>query len=140
MMNEDLANTAKWTLITNHAAVLLHIAQHPRTTARDIATAAKITERATRKIIADLDEVAFITKKKEGRRILYTINPDAKMRHDKVEDVVIGTFLEALGWQKVTIEVEQPLKIGKPVVPLVSLFKSPESRANLVDDFYAHLF
>lgn len=140
-MNEDFANTAKWTLITNHAAVLLHIAQHPRTTARDIATAAKITERATRKIIADLDQAEFITKKKEGRRILYAINPDAKMRHDKVEDIVIGTFLEALGWQKVTIEVEQPIKIGVThVVPLVSLFKSPEHRANLVDDFYAHLF
>jgi DNA-binding MarR family transcriptional regulator len=139
-MNEDLANTAKWTLITNHAAVLLHIAQHPRTTARDIASAARITERATRKIIADLDQAEFISKKKEGRRILYTIKPDAKMRHDKVEEVAIGKFLEALGWQKVTIEVEQPIKIGDTSVPLVSLFKSPEHKANLIDEFYAHLF
>jgi len=138
-MNENNANTAKWTLITNHAAVLLHIAQHPRTTAKDIALAADITERATRKIIADLDEAEFITKKKEGRRILYAINPDAKMRHDKVKEIAIGTLLEALGWQKVTIAAEQPIKIGDKSVPVVSLFKSPEHKIDLVDEFYAHL-
>ncbi len=129
-----------WTLITNHATVLLHIAQNPRTTAREIAIAAGITERATRKIIADLDQERFISKKKEGRRIFYTINTDAKMRAENVQEVAVGKFLEVLGWQKVTIEVQTQSPIGTETKPLIQVYKIPEQKEKLVDEFYAHLF
>lgn len=131
---------ASWTLITNHAAVLLHIAQHSRTTAREIAAAAGITERATRKIIADLNQEHYISKKKEGRRILYTINPDAKMHSDTVQEVAVSKFLEALGWQKVTIEVQTPIVTGAETKPLFHFYKIPEQKEKLIDEFYAHLF
>jgi DNA-binding MarR family transcriptional regulator len=131
---------ANWMLITNHAGVLLHIAQHPRTTAREIAATVGITERATRKIIADLDEARFISKKKEGRRILYTINHEAKMRRDNVQEIAVGKFLEALGWQKVIIEVKPPVISGVENAPVVSLYKSPSQKELLVDEFYSNLF
>ena len=131
---------SNWALITNHASVLLHIAQHPRTTAREIAAAAGITERATRKIIADLDQAHFISKKKEGRRILYTINSETKMRHDNVQEIAVGKFLEVLGWQKVTIEVQIPIAAGTGSKPFLQAYKIPEQKEKLVEEFYAHLF
>lgn len=126
---------ANWALITNHAAVLLHIAQYPRTTAREIAAAVGITERATRKIIADLDQTQYISKKKEGRRILYTIHPEASMRRDTMKEIAVGRFLEALGWQKVTIEVETPVSTRAETKPLLHFYQTPEQKEKLVDEF-----
>jgi hypothetical protein len=53
-----------------------------------------------RKIIADLDEAGYITKKKQGRRIRYRVNPDLSMRHDAHQEIAVGDFLEALGWRR----------------------------------------
>jgi hypothetical protein len=59
-----------------------------------------ITERAIRRIIADLDEGGYITKRKVGRGTRYRINPDLVMRNDAYDDIAIGDFLEALGWKR----------------------------------------
>jgi DNA-binding MarR family transcriptional regulator len=56
---------SEWTFLSNHALVLSYIAHHPRITARELANAIGITERATRKIIADLLETGYIAKKRE---------------------------------------------------------------------------
>jgi len=91
---------AGWTLITNHGLVLSHIACHPRTTALEIALAIGITERATRKIIADLWEAGYIGKKREGRRNRYRINPDLPLRHPSHGETAVGELLRALGWKR----------------------------------------
>jgi DNA-binding transcriptional ArsR family regulator len=90
----------EWTLLTNHALVLSHVARHPRITARDLANAIGITERATRKIIADLLDTGYITKKREGRRNRYRINPDVTLRHPSHGETAVGDLLEALGWKR----------------------------------------
>ncbi|MBI2860785.1 MAG: winged helix-turn-helix transcriptional regulator [Chloroflexi bacterium] len=90
----------EWTFLTNHAVVLSFIAKHPRITARELAATAGITERAVRKIIADLDTSGYIDKKKEGRRIRYRINPDMPLRHETYRETFIGDFLETLGWKR----------------------------------------
>jgi DNA-binding IclR family transcriptional regulator len=90
----------EWTFLTNHALVLSHIARHPRMTARDLADAVGITERATRKIIADLLDVGYITKKREGRRNRYRVNPDVTLRHPSHGETAVGDLLEALGWKR----------------------------------------
>ena len=89
-----------WTFLTNHALVLSVLAKHSRITGRELSAAVGITERAARKIIADLEAEGYITKKKEGRRIRYRINPDLPMRHETYQDTAIGDFLKALGWKK----------------------------------------
>lgn len=89
----------EWGFLTNHALVLSHIAKHPRITARELASAIGITERAVRKFIADLDAAGYITKKREGRGIRYRINPDLPLRHDTFREIAIGDFLESLGWK-----------------------------------------
>ena len=89
----------EWTFLTNYALVLSRLAKHPRITAVEIASEVGITERATRKIIADLEAAGYIDKKKEGRRIKYRINSEMPLRHQTQQDVAIGDFLEVMGWK-----------------------------------------
>jgi DNA-binding Lrp family transcriptional regulator len=89
-----------WKFLTNHSLVLCLIAQQPRITARDISSAIGITEKATRNIINDLEADEYITKKKEGRRVRYRVDPDMPLRHDLQHDKAIGDLLEVLGWKR----------------------------------------
>jgi DNA-binding transcriptional ArsR family regulator len=91
---------SEWTFLTNHALVLSYLAKHPSITAREISLDIGITERAIRKIIADLDEHGYISKRKVGRGTRYRINPDLLMRTNAYDDIVIGDFLAALGWKR----------------------------------------
>lgn len=91
---------AEWAFFTNHAMVLSFLARHPRITAREVSLAVGITERATRKIIADLDAAGYITKKREGCRIRYRINPDLPLRHEMHKDTTVDDFLKVLGWRE----------------------------------------
>jgi len=91
---------AGWKFVTNHALVLCLIAQQTRITARDISATIGITEKATRNIINDLEADGYVTKKREGRRIRYRINPDLPMRHEIQEDKAVGDLLEVLGWKR----------------------------------------
>jgi len=90
----------EWTFLTNHALVLSYIARHPRITARELAGEIGITERATRKIIVDLLDEGYITKKREGRRNRYRVNPDVTLRHPSHGETAVGDLLEALGWKR----------------------------------------
>ena len=89
-----------WTFLTNHALVLSHLAKNPRITAHNLANEIGITERATRKIIADLLEEGYISKDREGRRNRYHINPDLPLRHPALEETAVGYLLQVLGWRK----------------------------------------
>jgi predicted DNA-binding transcriptional regulator YafY len=89
----------EWTFITRHAVLLSLIAQHPRITARELATRLGITERAVRKIIADLYAAGYIGKKREGRGVKYSINPDLPLRQDTHREFAIGDVLSSLGWE-----------------------------------------
>lgn len=108
---------AKWAFFTNHAMVLSFLAKHPRITARETALAIGITERATRKIIADLDAAGYISKKREGRRIRYRIDPDLPLRHEMHQDTAVGEFLKVLGWR-------EPRRRGKPMAPDAETLKA----------------
>ncbi len=91
---------SEWKFLTNHAIVLSYISIHPRITARELSAAIGITERATRKIIADLLQAGYISKELEGRCNRYNINPDLPLRHAGLENTAVGYLLEVLGWRK----------------------------------------
>ncbi len=91
---------SEWTFLTNHGLVLSYIALHPRATARDLAAAVGITERTTRKIIADLLEAGYIIKKREGRRNRYRIDANLPLRHPTHGVTAVGDLLQALGWKR----------------------------------------
>lgn len=90
---------SQWTFLTNHAVVLGYIARHKRITGLELANEVGITERATRKIIADLLEEGYITKEREGRRNRYDIVPDLSLRHPTDDEAEIGALLRVLGWR-----------------------------------------
>jgi predicted ArsR family transcriptional regulator len=90
----------EWTFITRHAVALSLIAKHPRITALELATTMGVTERAVRKIIADLAAAGYISKTREGRGVKYGINHDLSLRQDTHMEVAIGDLLKSLGGKK----------------------------------------
>ena len=71
----------RWGLLTNHALVLIHVVEHPRSTLGDIAFAVGITDRAALSILRAIEEDSIIARRKEGRRNVYTVDIDALMAH-----------------------------------------------------------
>ena len=90
----------EWKFVTNHTLVLCQIAQHPRITARELSMTIGITEKTTRRIIADLEADGYVTKKREGRRLRYGVDPDLPLRAETPQDRAIGDLLEVLGWKR----------------------------------------
>jgi predicted transcriptional regulator len=86
---------AEWTFLTNHGLVLAAIAKHPQSTARQIGDAAGITERAAHKIIKDLDEAGYVTRKRVGRRNHYRVHRDVPLK-DEITDAAVGELLIVL--------------------------------------------
>jgi MarR family len=84
---------AKWGFLTNHAQVLLCIAEDPGVRLRDIAARLAITERSAYGIVTDLVEAGYVVKEKDGRRNRYQIQehlplPDPTGRERTVGDVL----------------------------------------------------
>jgi DNA-binding MarR family transcriptional regulator len=85
-----------WTFLTNHAQVLLCLADTPDIRLRDVAERVGITERATQRILADLIEAGYVKTKRIGRRNRYTVDRQHAMRHSAQLGHRIGALLEAL--------------------------------------------
>jgi len=88
-----------WSFFTNHGLVLVAIAKHRHSTAREIGDTVGITERAAHKLIRDLEEAGYITKTKVGRKNQYRIHPDVPLK-DEVSDAAVGELLVILGWKR----------------------------------------
>jgi DNA-binding IclR family transcriptional regulator len=85
-----------WTFLTNHAQVLLCLAEMPDIRLRDVAERVGITERATQRILAELVESGYVTSERIGRRNRYTVDRAHAMRHTAQLGYEIGALLEAL--------------------------------------------
>ena len=70
-----------WTFLTNHAHVLLAVARDPQLTQREVAARVGVTERATQKILADLEAAGYLTRTRSGRRNRYRIAGGRPLRH-----------------------------------------------------------
>jgi hypothetical protein len=131
---------AEMTFITNHTAVLLNIARNPRITAREIAAGTAISERAIRKIIADLNRGHFISKKREGRHVFYTIYTDNNLPDFSAQEISVGRLLQALGWQDAMARREAPVLVGAGSAAPFQLYKTNEREEKSIDNLYAQLF
>ena len=77
---KDDANNTGWTFFTNYGHVLIFISQHGNATLREVSERVGLTERATYKIVADLEQADFLSKRREGRRNFYKANTDMPLR------------------------------------------------------------
>jgi hypothetical protein len=85
--------TPTWSFLTNHAQVLLCIAQDPGIRLREIGEAIGITERAAHRIVVELADAGYISRTRHGRRNHYTIQshlplPDPVAREQKIGDLL----------------------------------------------------
>jgi DNA-binding Lrp family transcriptional regulator len=96
-----------WTFLTNHAHVLLCLAQDPEALLRDVAARVGLTERAVQRIIAELEEARYLVREREGRCNRYYIRADLPLRHP-IECHRSVAALVALG------EPEGPARRSKP--------------------------
>ncbi len=71
----------KWGLLTNHALVLIHVANNPRSTLREIALAVGITERAAFSILRAMEEEKIVSRQREGRRNKYWVDYTALLEY-----------------------------------------------------------
>jgi DNA-binding MarR family transcriptional regulator len=83
----------EFTLLTNHAHVLVLIAQMPDVRMREIASLIGITERAVQRIVDDLTVTGYIVVTKSGRRNRYEIRQDIPLhpplaKHRNVGDLI----------------------------------------------------
>ena len=81
------------------------LARDPEARIRDIAQGIGITERAAQRIVGDLVDAGYLTRKKVGRRNRYAIDPSVPLRHPLEREHGIGDLLKAVA--------EQPPRTGR---------------------------
>ena len=74
-------DSARWTFLTNHAHVLILLERNPEATMREVAEQVGITERAVQRLVAELEEAGVLSRKRQGRRNVYSVNADKPLRH-----------------------------------------------------------
>lgn len=90
------ASGSKWSLLSNHGHVLVCLATDDMMRMREIADCVGITERATQKIIADLEQSAVIVKHRVGRRNRYEILRHMPLRNNVDAHRTVGDLLNAI--------------------------------------------
>ncbi len=87
---------AEWAFLTNHGLVLTWLGKHPESTGLEMAQAVGITERAVRRIIADLQADCYVAPERVGRRNRYHLNPAKPVEHLNGKAVTVGELLGCL--------------------------------------------
>jgi predicted transcriptional regulator len=91
--------TPSWSFLTNHAQVLLCIAQDPGIRLREIGEAVGITERAAHRIVVELAAAGYISRTRNGRRNLYAIQSHLPVPDPLASEQRIGDLLTVLARQ-----------------------------------------
>jgi hypothetical protein len=88
-----------WSFLTNHARVLLCIAHDPGIRLREIGEAVGITERATHRIVVELADAGYISRRRVGRRNHYTIQSHLPLPEPLANQQKIGELVAILSGQ-----------------------------------------
>jgi DNA-binding transcriptional ArsR family regulator len=107
-----------WTFITNHAQVLLAVAQKPDLRVREIASATAITERYAYSVLRDLEDAGYVERRRDGRCNLYRIHPELALGDPMVEEHSLSELLrltdESDGDEVVAMSASARLRNGRP--------------------------
>jgi DNA-binding Lrp family transcriptional regulator len=82
-----------WTFLSNHGNVVVYVDEHPTARLREIADAIGITERATHRLVSELVDEGYITRKRVGRRNEYAVNCDQPLRHPALAEHTLHELL-----------------------------------------------
>lgn len=106
----------KWSFLTNHARVLVCIADDPGVRLRDIAATLGITERTAFGIVTDLTEAGYVVKDKQGRRNRYRIQDHLPLQMEIGREPTIGEVLGVL-IDTTAAESAQPQQASPDLTP-----------------------
>ncbi len=85
-----------WSFLTNHARVLLSIANRPDIRLREIAALVGISERRAHAIVSDLTASGYLVKERTGRRNRYQIQESRPLADDLADHRSVGDILKLL--------------------------------------------
>ena len=94
MESKKRSTTPNWTLITNHATVLVYIAAYRRITAAEMASKLDLTERQVRRIISDLLAAGYIEKTRVRKVNQYSVNFTKTLRRPESKSIKVGELLD----------------------------------------------
>jgi DNA-binding Lrp family transcriptional regulator len=82
-----------WSFLTNHARVLLCLAEDPGIRLREIGDRIGVTERAAHRIVDELVAAGYVSRVRNGRRNNYTVHrqmplPDRLARRQSLGDLL----------------------------------------------------
>jgi len=73
---------ADWSLLTNHGRLLLAIENEPGLRVRGMADGLELSERGVALILRDLRQAGYVTSRREGRRVFYSVVAEKPTRRD----------------------------------------------------------
>lgn len=85
-----------WTFLSNHAHVLVCIADDPDVRLRDVAERVGVTERAVHRIVGELEAAGVLRRVREGRRNHYELDVTLPLRHPVERHRTVGDLLAPL--------------------------------------------
>lgn len=87
---------ADWSLLTNHGRLLLAIENEPGLRVRDMAERLQLSERGVALILRDLRDAGYVTSRREGRRVFYSVVPEKPFRTELLQHHTVGELLQLL--------------------------------------------
>ncbi len=91
-----LSGGHRWTFLSNHAHVLISLAENPDVLMREVAARTGITERAVAKILVDLEHEGLVERHREGRRNSYRLDLDKPLRHPIEQHRTVGELIDLI--------------------------------------------
>lgn len=91
-----MAEPATWSFLTNHARVLICIAEDPGIRLREIGETVGITERAAHRIVGELADAGYVSRRRVGRRNRYAVRSDLPLPDPFARDRRVGDLLAVL--------------------------------------------
>ena len=95
-MIEPGDSDSNWTFLTNHSHVLVCLLRNSELTMREISAMVGITERATQRIVSELQAAGVLTVTKVGRRNRYSVKLDSPLRHPLEAGHSVGELMQWL--------------------------------------------
>ena len=95
-MQQSTEDNGHWPFLTNHAHVLLSIANDPEVRLRDIAETVGVTERAAQRIVSSLVATGYLLRHRVGRRSHYEIKADLPLRHSIESHHTVAELVDLL--------------------------------------------
>jgi hypothetical protein len=108
-----------WKFLTNHAHVLVCIANDPGIRISEIGHQVGITERAAHRIVSELGAAGYITHQRIGRRNQYAINSDLQVHDPVAREQSVGRLLAILVRPERRATPRDPVARGSAQDPLL---------------------